>query len=824
MKHEKRSHYFTYLPILLIPLFLLLVIAGCEYILPNKPPYVEKTAPADSVIFNVGQVINFKVNAYDIDGEVVKVVFTSPNSLVLTDLESPYEFDWQTTGMTQGDYHVEIKAIDNKDEPYIISVPVHLQGNTAPYAGRDTIFTDSRTSFVLEAEAPLYNQGTWTIISGTGGALSDIHNPNATFSGTACQAYTLRWSVTNGTTTLSDEVTIAFSYQPSKADAGGNQLITDGRTSVVLQAATPADGNGRWRVLTGNAGSFSDASLPNSTFTGQPCSTYNLLWTVSTLCAASSDTIEIRFDQYLINPNAGPDQSFTDGRSTASLAANAPPTGTGTWSVVSGLNGRFSSVSDPGAIFTGQLCQTYILRWTISTPCSSKSDDVSIIFDHAVTTAAAGPDLTSDGPVRVVTLDANVPLQGTGTWTVVTGTGGVVADINDPKSKFSGEPCQTYTLRWTIRTLCHSSLDQMNVSFTDQPSVSFAGADLNLTDGSIYAQLNATPPVNGTGLWSIISGGNGSFSDVNDPHAIFSGLLCHSYVLRWTVSTACSSSFDEVNIILNQVQVSADAGPDIRISDGSVSTFLRGNAPRIGITGTWSIISGQSGVIEDVNNPGSRFSGIQGQIYVIKWAFTSACVENSDLVTIAFIANLQMQDPRDEKYYQTVKLGSQIWMAENLNYSASSSYSYNSSNDNASIYGRLYDWNTSLTACPNGWHLPADLEWRQLETFLGMDGSTTLLEWYRGLNEGGMLKDTGTAYWEYPNTGASNLTGFTARPGGYRTPDGVFGGINTMAGFWTTTGNSSGKAIYRGLHKDKSQVGRDWYDKGYSFSIRCVKN
>jgi uncharacterized protein (TIGR02145 family) len=105
-----------------------------------------------------------------------------------------------------------------------------------------------------------------------------------------------------------------------------------------------------------------------------------------------------------------------------------------------------------------------------------------------------------------------------------------------------------------------------------------------------------------------------------------------------------------------------------------------------------------------------------------------------------------------------------------------------------------------------------------------MDGSTSMLEWYRGLNEGGMLKEQGTANWGSPNSGATNITGFTALPAGYRTPGGVYGGLTTHAGFWTSTENTAGKAIYRTLHKDKSQVGRDWYDKGYGFSVRCVKN
>jgi uncharacterized protein (TIGR02145 family) len=824
MENVKSRLSIRCIKLLLIPAFLVLINGGCEYIVPNKPPYLEKTTPADSAVFTVGQEVNFKVNAYDVDGSIVHVIFTPPNAPAFTDSLSPYEFNWQTAGMTQGDYLVEIKAVDNKDEPYIISAPIRLLGTLPPNAGKDTTFIDSRTTCVLDAEVPKYGQGTWTIISGTNGQISDVHDPKATLTGMACQIYILRWTVANGATQLSDEVTIGFSYQPSQANAGGDQLITDGRTSIVLQAVTPKDGIGHWRIASGSAGSFNDSNIPNATFTGIPCTTYSLIWTVSTPCAISADTVEIRFEQFLDIPNAGPDQSYSDGRSTTTLAANKPTIGSGTWSVVSGQNGQFTSINDPKAVFNGQLCQVYVLRWTFSTPCSSKSDDVTISFDHTPTTAVAGPDMTVEGSARTVTLEANVPVNGTGLWTVVSGTGGVFDDSGNPQSHFTGEPCQIYTLKWTIATLCHSTSDQMTVSFTDLPSASYAGADQNHADGSIYAQLNATPPINGSGLWSIISGGTGSFSNAADPHATFIGTLCHTYILRWTVSTACSSSFDEVTIVLNQVSVSADAGPDVRISDGSVTTLLQGNTPPVGTTGTWSVISGQGGHLEDVSNPGSGFTGVQGQIYVLKWLFTSNCVENSDLVTIAFISNVELFDSRDEKTYQAIKIGNQMWMAENLNYSVPESFSYDNNGENASKYGRLYDWSTAGSVCPVGWHLPSDLEWRQLEVFLGMDATTSLLEWYRGINEGGMLKDVGTTYWEYPNTGATNITGFTARAGGYRTPGGVFGGINTHAGFWTSTGNTSGKAIYRTLHKDKSQIGRDWYEKGYGFSIRCVKN
>jgi len=994
MKTAQSQLSFQHIKLVFLPVFLFLIIGGCEYIKPNKPPYVKSNYPPDNTIYSIGEVVHFSVEAYDKDGKVAQVIFTPPGASGYSDTEPPYEFAWQTNGLAPGDYPVEIKAIDNKDEPYIITVPIRLLGELIAYAGRDTLFTDSRTSFVLEADTPFSSEGTWTVLTGTAGQISDIHNAHAVFTGLPCQTYTLRWTVNDGTNQVSDEVSIGFSYQPSKADAGADQLISDNRTTTLLQAKIPSDGTGQWRIGSGGEGSFTDATLPNTTFTGQPCANYQLIWSVSTACAVSADTVEIRFDQFLIEPDAGPDQKYEDGRTTTTMVANHPISGSGKWTIISGLSGQLSSLTDPGAVFTGQVCQTYVLRWTITTPCSSKYDDVIIFFNHVPskanagpdqsysdgrssvflnasvptsgsglwkivsggqgsfnnpskpdatftgiacnnyklvwtvstqcaesadtvainfsqetitanagpdqiftdgristtlaanapvvgtgtwtvisgangvfanindpktvfsgkvcqsyvlrwtiatacgprydevliafnhipTVANAGPDQSAAGTVRSVILAANVPLQGSGTWTVVAGTGGVFDDVHNPLSRFTGMACQTYTLKWTISTLCNSSSDQVVISFSEQPSESYAGGDQHLTDGSILTRLSATTPASGTGLWTLISGGTGSFSDTGDPHATFTGILCHSYILRWTVSTSCSSSFDEVNIVFNLVSVSADAGPDKRVSDGSVTTVLQGNTPGAGMTGTWTILSGLSGSLSDANSPRAVLTGLAGQIYTLKWSLSSTCIENSDQVSIAFVPGLTMFDPRDEKSYQAIKLGNQTWMAENLNYSAQGSHSYQDLAGTASVYGRLYDFAGATTACPSGWHLPSDLEWRQLEVFLGMDGTTSLEQWYRGLNEGGMLKETGTVYWEAPNAGATNITGFNARPGGYRTPGGVYGGVNTHAGFWTATGNTGGLAMYRTLHKDKAQIGRDWYEKGYGFSVRCIKN
>lgn len=979
--------------LMLIPVFLVL-INGCEFILPNKPPYVDRKYPADSSLFIAGQVVEFQVNAYDVDGSVAHVVFSAPNKPDYTDDTPPYEFSWSTNGLSDGTYDVKIMAVDNKEEPYITKASVRLLGNLTSLAGKDTTFRDSRTNCVLDAKLPAGCQGNWTIVSGKSGLITDMHSPIATLTGLSCETYVLRWTVTVGTNQLTDEVVIGFSYQPSPARAGADQVISDGRTSTTLQATPPENGQGVWTVPPGSMGSFDNPASPNATFTGLPCTTYNLTWKVSTQCADSSDVVEIKFDQLLVIPDAGPDQSFTDGRQTALLAANKPASGTGTWTVMEGSNGQFANSNDGKTVFTGQLCQKYTLRWTLETPCSSNSDDVVITFDHiasianagpdqsyndgrvtvnlnaspptsgtgrwqivnggsgyfsneslpnstftgqacnnytlswtvatqcnkssdnveirfeqitvsanagldqvftdgrrTTTLAAAGPDAGSGtwtvtsgqngsfvnandpkttfsgqlcenyilrwtvstacggkfdevevrfghpatianagydvaftGPETVAFLSANTPAQGLGEWSVISGNGGSFDDVHSPQSRFVGVSCQKYLLQWTISTACNSSSDQVTVEFQNLASKASAGADQKLTDGSVDTQLNANTPENGTGRWSVVYGEGGSFSNETNAKSQFSGLLCHTYQLRWTVSTPCKTEYDEVNIQFNKVEINADAGSDIRVSNGTVTAFLHGNVAGIGITGTWTIESGLGGSLADVNNPGTQFNGIAGQIYTLKWTLANACLENSDLVTVSFTPDESFFDARDGQEYKSVQIGSQVWMAQNLNYFMNGTYSYNNSNGNATMYGRLYDWSTAAIACPEGWHLPSDLEWRNLEIFLGMEAYTAMQLFYRGSNEGGMLKDEGILYWFYPNTGATNITGFTARPGGYRTPFGEFGSINILAGFWTSTEDASRKGISRGLSKEKSQIGRSVEDKGTGFSVRCIKN
>jgi len=141
-------------------------------------------------------------------------------------------------------------------------------------------------------------------------------------------------------------------------------------------------------------------------------------------------------------------------------------------------------------------------------------------------------------------------------------------------------------------------------------------------------------------------------------------------------------------------------------------------------------------------------------------------------------------DPRDDQTYTTIDIGSQTWFAENLNYNTgdgnNNSWCYDNNGSNCDIYGRLYTWEAATSACPDGWHLPSDDEWTTLIDFLGGEDVA-----------GGKMKETGTTHWNSPNAGATNSSGFTALPGGYRSTNGGFYDRGSFGIWWSATEYSS---------------------------------
>ena len=170
-------------------------------------------------------------------------------------------------------------------------------------------------------------------------------------------------------------------------------------------------------------------------------------------------------------------------------------------------------------------------------------------------------------------------------------------------------------------------------------------------------------------------------------------------------------------------------------------------------------------------------------------------------------------DSRDGQTYKTVSIGSQKWMAQNLNYKTDNSYCYDDSPSNCTKYGRLYTWAAAKTACPTGWHLPDTTEWNTLFTAVG--GSCTA---------GKMLKST--SGW---NSSGNSVSGtdnysFSALPAGFRRNGGNYDSEGFYAYFWSSTENGSGYAYDLDMLYNDGGAYLRYGSEYYGFSVRCVKD
>jgi len=194
----------------------------------------------------------------------------------------------------------------------------------------------------------------------------------------------------------------------------------------------------------------------------------------------------------------------------------------------------------------------------------------------------------------------------------------------------------------------------------------------------------------------------------------------------------------------------------------------------------------------------------------------------------------------DGNCYETIQIGDQLWMAENLkvtHYNNGDEIAYPSNADfgsfdegqygvydndpsNADIYGNLYNWsvvNDDRGVCPDGWHVPSDDEWTILTDYLGGESVA-----------GGKMKETGTiedgdGLWTSPNTDATNESGFSALPAGYRYyGNGYYINVGNYGYFWSSSEYYSYSAWSRILIYGGSNVYRSYGSKQYGFSVRCL--
>jgi uncharacterized protein (TIGR02145 family) len=238
---------------------------------------------------------------------------------------------------------------------------------------------------------------------------------------------------------------------------------------------------------------------------------------------------------------------------------------------------------------------------------------------------------------------------------------------------------------------------------------------------------------------------------------------------------------------------------------------------------------------------------------------TGGCgnVNATGTITVTFTCVTNQISDVDNNNYNTVLIGTQCWLKENLRvrryndgteikldtsggvegnlsyqtwvgltYGAYTIYAHDSS-ANLTNYGYLYNWyavkgiyktgtilsDDTLKICPSGWHVPTDAEWTTLTTELGGESVA-----------GRKMKSEGNSYWSSESAGTDNSSGFSGLPGGYRVPNGSFISIRSQAFFWSATQSSNSNAWRRLLENDNGQVGRNNNHKLHGASVRCLRD
>ncbi len=484
----------------------------------------------------------------------------------------------------------------------------------------------------ISANTPTAGTGFWSFAQGSG----TIANTNsAATTATLNQGVNvLVWSVNNGGACGSStaSLSIVVTGTPSIANAGPNQTICVSSPTTTLAAITPTGGVGSWSVISGG-GSITTPSLTNSAVTGLPLGVNVLRWTLASACpGTNSSTMSIKVDNLPSTAFAGTNQTICSTFPSATLTGSSPTLGVGSWSLVSGSGSIVnSSLATTGV--NGLGLGTNVFQWKITNGACISTSTVSVLVNSPPTIANASVDQSVCVTTGTVTLAGNLPLIGTGSWSVMAGTATITTPTLNISAVTSLTTAGTRTLRWTISNPgCPPSNDNMLIQVYALPSTAVAGSNQTVCASTSSAALSANVNTLGTQSWSVLSG-SGVFSSSISPTSNVTGLSLGLNVLQWTTRNVACFSTSTVSIFVDAIATPAFAGSSQSICITSPSTTLSGNSPIIGV-GTWSILSG-SGTITSPTMPITGLTSLTVGNTILRWVITNgACVSTSSTLSV----------------------------------------------------------------------------------------------------------------------------------------------------------------------------------------------
>lgn len=490
------------------------------------------------------------------------------SSATITNINSPTS---TVSNLRKGDnifiWRVTQDGCQNQDTVTITNNEVFVE------AGNNQTVCDELTYFT--AQTPVQGTGAWSIVSGAATGIS-VTNPSSPVDGLARGDNVFKWTVTYNGCQSYDTVTIT-NDQPSNAYAGEDQIVEF--PNAELAAGLPQIGSGTWTIEQG-AGIFEDENYEMTNVYDLNFGDNILVWTVVNESCISSDRVTITNNStpYL---EAGSNQNIcTD---TTTLSALNPSPAHGVWTIIRG-SATFADNTLHNTRITDIGYGENIFKWTITE--TGRYDSV-IVINNSPTISNAGVD--RDLCVDSMILNGNIPVYGTGLWTVV-GGGATIDEPTNPLSPVHDLVQGRNELKWTI-TLDRCVSENTVVIYNNTTSEAEAGLDMQTCND--YAQLGPIQPSFGEGSWRVISG----TANIDAEH-MATDLGIEQNILEWRISNGECMATDTV-IITSHKPTTPMAGVDQFICDNF--TTLSGNEILIG-EANWEIINGGGTIITPLNS------------------------------------------------------------------------------------------------------------------------------------------------------------------------------------------------------------------------------
>ncbi len=492
---------------------------------------------------------------------------------------------------------------------------------TVANAGPDQ--TVCGTTASLAGNTAAVGTGTWTLISGAG-IITTPSSPTSGITGLGSGANVFQWTIANAPCPSStSQVTITGVAVPTTSSAGPNQSVCS--STATFAANSPVSGTATWSLVSGS-GTITNASSPTSSVTGLGLGANVFQWTIDNPpCTSSISQVTITNTSGASTSVAGTNQTVCG--TTATLAGNVPSVGTGIWTLISGT-GTLTNPSSATSGITGLGAGANVFQWTITNlPCPASFSQVTITAAATPTTSFAGPN--QSGCSSAITLAGNIPSAGTGTWTLISGSGSITAPTS-PSSAVFGLGVGANVFQWTISNApCPSSSSQVTITNTGGPSVNITSQTNVICFGGNTGSATANTSGGASPYDYVWAGSAGTLQTANSitiPNTL-SNLTAGTYTVTVTDNNGCVSS---VVFTITQpasaltVSLITSTNASCGNSNGSATVSASGGTIGTGYTYSWAPSGGTN----------ASASGLAANTYTVTATDGNGCIATF-LVVIA---------------------------------------------------------------------------------------------------------------------------------------------------------------------------------------------